>query len=111
MKDLTSVKSTLAYHLYLLACCSGSSCENDKVSTVHQTVRYTSSHLLASHSDSSLGMSSSLPGPFTLAPMELSLSSKNSMQACVPPSRYFLHLPVGASTKLYGTIEHYTSKN
>ena len=42
-KDLTSVKPTHAYHLYLLAFCLGSRCENEGGLDIHQTNVCTSS--------------------------------------------------------------------
>ena len=57
--------------------------------------------LLASCSDySNVKMSPLWTGPFTFHLMEQLLSSKNLMQACVPPPGYKIHPPIGASTQV-----------
>ena len=102
MENLTSVELPHAYHLNLLASHLGSS--NMRMMEDQMLIEPMHAYhlnLLASHLDSTnVRMSPLWTDPFPLHLMEQLLSSKNSIQACVPPSRYQVHLSLGASTQV-----------
>ena len=72
-------------------------------------------NLLASSSNSSnVRMTPSQTGPFMLHMMEQLLSSKNSMQTCVPHSGYQIHPPywppLQSEPQVTWNVKHYTNR-